>query len=91
MRAVRKRYYRLVSRFANISIPPDVGEFQLIDRVVNTITAWAETQHYFATDQDLKTFQADLDKALNAEARPDALGVEVRQGGRTLRRLERGP
>ena len=23
---------------------------QLIDRVVNTITAWAETQHYFATD-----------------------------------------
>jgi ribonucleoside-diphosphate reductase alpha chain len=33
---------------------------QLIDRVVNTITAWAETQHYFATDADLKTFQAEL-------------------------------
>jgi len=33
---------------------------QLIDRVVNTITAWAETQRYFATDQDLKTFQAEL-------------------------------
>ena len=33
---------------------------QLIDRVVNTITAWAETQHYFATDEDLKTFQAEL-------------------------------
>jgi ribonucleoside-diphosphate reductase alpha chain len=33
---------------------------QLIDRVVNTITAWAETQHYFATDEDLKAFQAEL-------------------------------
>ncbi len=33
---------------------------QLIDRVVNTITGWAETQHYFATDADLKTFQAEL-------------------------------
>ena len=33
---------------------------QLIDRVVNTITAWAETQHYFATDADLRTFQAEL-------------------------------
>src|SRR2546428_1562708 len=33
---------------------------QLIDRVVNTITAWAETQRYFATDEDLKTFQAEL-------------------------------
>lgn len=34
MRNVRKTYYRAVSRFANISIPPYVGEFQLIDRVV---------------------------------------------------------
>ncbi len=33
---------------------------QLIDRVVNTITAWAETQHYFATDDDLRAFQAEL-------------------------------
>ena len=33
---------------------------QLIDRVVNTITAWAETQRYFATPADLKTFQAEL-------------------------------
>src|SRR4051812_5083522 len=33
---------------------------QLIDRVVNTITAWAETQHYFATDADLQTFKAEL-------------------------------
>ena len=33
---------------------------QLIDRVVNTIAAWAETQHYFATDADLQTFKAEL-------------------------------
>jgi len=33
---------------------------QLIDRVVNTISAWAETQHYFATDQDLAAFKAEL-------------------------------
>ncbi|MFL5643116.1 MAG: vitamin B12-dependent ribonucleotide reductase, partial [Chloroflexota bacterium] len=26
----------------------------------NTITAWAETQHYFATDNDLQTFKAEL-------------------------------
>ncbi len=34
MRTVRKVYYRMVNRFADIHIPPDVGEFQLIDRVV---------------------------------------------------------
>ena len=33
---------------------------QLIDRVVNTIAGWAETQRYFATDEDLKAFQAEL-------------------------------
>jgi ribonucleoside-diphosphate reductase alpha chain len=33
---------------------------QLIDRVVNTIAAWAETQHYFATDEDLAAFKAEL-------------------------------
>jgi ribonucleoside-diphosphate reductase alpha chain len=33
---------------------------QLIDRVVNSIAAWAETQHYFATDADLRSFQAEL-------------------------------
>src|SRR5204862_718732 len=27
---------------------------------VNTIAGWAETQHYFATDEDLATFQAEL-------------------------------
>ncbi len=33
---------------------------QLIDRVVNSITAWGETQHYFATPEDLATFKAEL-------------------------------
>ena len=33
---------------------------QLIDRVVLTIAAWAETQHYFATPEDLATFTAEL-------------------------------
>ncbi len=33
---------------------------QLIDRVVNTIAAWAETQHTFATDEDLASFKAEL-------------------------------
>ena len=34
MRAARGTYYRLVNRFANIEIPINVGEFQLIDRKV---------------------------------------------------------
>ncbi|MFN8518799.1 MAG: vitamin B12-dependent ribonucleotide reductase [Chloroflexota bacterium] len=33
---------------------------QLIDRVVNTITAWAATQRYFASDEDLAAFKAEL-------------------------------
>ena len=33
---------------------------QLIDRVVNTIAGWAEAQHYFATDEDLRAFGAEL-------------------------------
>lgn len=34
MHLVRHVYYRLVRRFAEIDIPADAGEFQLIDRVV---------------------------------------------------------
>jgi ribonucleoside-diphosphate reductase alpha chain len=33
---------------------------QLIDRVVDTITSWGATQRYFATDEDLATFKAEL-------------------------------
>lgn len=34
MRSIRRVYYRLVSRLADIDIPLDVGSFQLVDRVV---------------------------------------------------------
>jgi glycosyltransferase involved in cell wall biosynthesis len=34
LRTARHLYYRLVTALADVSIPPDVGEFQLIDRVV---------------------------------------------------------
>src|SRR4051794_35375463 len=33
---------------------------QLIGRVVDTITAWAAKQHYFATEEDLHAFSSDL-------------------------------
>ena len=33
---------------------------QLIDRVVQTITAWAATQRYFRTDEDLAAFRDEL-------------------------------
>src|SRR5690242_11338050 len=33
---------------------------QLIGRVVNTITEWARTHKYFATDEDLQAFSDDL-------------------------------
>jgi glycosyltransferase involved in cell wall biosynthesis len=34
MRGIRKVYYRMVSRFANINIPPDVGDFQFVDKAI---------------------------------------------------------
>ena len=33
---------------------------QLIGRVVDTITGWADAQHYFATSEDLQAFSGDL-------------------------------
>jgi len=33
---------------------------QLIGRVVDTITGWAEAQHYFASEDDLRAFSDDL-------------------------------
>ena len=33
---------------------------QLIGRVVDTITGWAQAQHYFASEDDLQAFSADL-------------------------------
>ena len=34
MRLTRRAYYRLISRLSYVAIPPDVGDFQLADRVV---------------------------------------------------------
>lgn len=34
MKAIRKLYYRFISKFSTIEIPPDVGDFQLVDRRV---------------------------------------------------------
>jgi glycosyltransferase involved in cell wall biosynthesis len=34
MRVIRRAYYRLVARLAEINIPENVGEFQLVDRCV---------------------------------------------------------
>jgi glycosyltransferase involved in cell wall biosynthesis len=45
LRSVRKIYYRLVSRLANISIPIDVGEFQFVDRKV--IEALRQCDDYY--------------------------------------------
>lgn len=45
MSGIRRLYYRLVNRFANITIPPDVGEFQLVDRVI--INALRQCDDYY--------------------------------------------
>jgi polyisoprenyl-phosphate glycosyltransferase len=45
MRTARSVYYGLVNRFANIEIPRNVGEFQLIDRAV--VTALRQCDDYY--------------------------------------------
>ena len=45
MRSVRRWYYRLVSNMANITIPENVGEFQLVDRKV--IAALRQFDDYY--------------------------------------------
>ncbi|MFH1800843.1 MAG: glycosyltransferase family 2 protein [Candidatus Omnitrophota bacterium] len=45
MQAVRRFYYRLVNRFANINIPLNVGEFTLIDKKVHE--ALKQYEDYF--------------------------------------------
>ena len=45
LHAVRRAYYRLVSRFANIDIPLNAGEFTLIDRKV--MAALRECDDYY--------------------------------------------
>ena len=34
MRGVRNAYYRLLTRFSEVNVPPGVGDFQLVDRRV---------------------------------------------------------
>lgn len=47
MSAIRKAYYRLVSRLADVHLPPDVGEFQLVDRkVVETLRKFDDYYPY---------------------------------------------
>ena len=43
--AARKIYYRTVNAFADVYIPPDVGEFQLIDKVV--LQALSKFEDYY--------------------------------------------
>jgi polyisoprenyl-phosphate glycosyltransferase len=45
MRLLRGIYYRLVNRFANIEIPLNAGEFQLIDRVL--VNALRQCDDYY--------------------------------------------
>ena len=58
---------------------------QLIDRVVNTIAAWAETHHYFAADEDLRSLPGRAD----APARPPE--DELQLAGLVQRRRRRPP
>jgi len=47
MRTARKVYYRLLSRISNINYPPDVGDFQLVDRkVLDTMKGFEENQPF---------------------------------------------
>lgn len=45
MRFIRRRYYRLVKVWAEVDIPVDVGEFQLVDRIV--INALHQFEDYY--------------------------------------------
>lgn len=45
LRSIRRTYYKLVNRMANISIPLNVGEFTLIDRKV--IDSLREVEDYY--------------------------------------------
>ena len=45
MRGIRRNYYRFVSKFASFSIPPHVGEFQLVKAEV--IRTFAHSEDYY--------------------------------------------
>ena len=47
LRNIRKAYYRILSLFSYVDYPPDVGDFQLIDRkVLNAIKQYSEFQPF---------------------------------------------
>jgi glycosyltransferase involved in cell wall biosynthesis len=55
MRSVRKLYYRLISGFSTIAVPPDVGDFQLVDRRVVDAMRQVEDAYPFMR---IMTFEA---------------------------------
>ena len=55
MRALRKFYYRLISNFSTIKVPPDVGDYQLVDRRVVEAMRHVEDSYPFMR---IMTFEA---------------------------------
>jgi len=55
MKSVRKAYYRLISGFSTIAVPPDVGDFQLVDRRVVDAMRQVEDAYPFMR---IMTFEA---------------------------------
>ncbi len=55
MKSLRKFYYRLISRFSTISVPPDVGDYQLVDRRVVEAMRKVEDSYPFMR---IMTFEA---------------------------------
>ena len=55
MRSLRKFYYRLISKFSTITVPPDVGDFQLVDRQVVEAMRQVEDSYPFMR---IMTFEA---------------------------------
>lgn len=78
MRTIRKAYYRVVSWLARVDVPPDVGEFQLIDRViVETLREYDDYYPYI--------------RGMIASCGFEAIGVEytwqARRNGKSKNRL----
>ncbi|MCE3010088.1 MAG: glycosyltransferase family 2 protein [Proteobacteria bacterium] len=47
MRSLRKIYYRVISRFSYVEYPPDVGDFQLVDRkVINAMKQFEDVNPF---------------------------------------------
>jgi glycosyltransferase involved in cell wall biosynthesis len=55
MRSIRRAYYRLIAAVSNIKVPPDVGDFQLIDKKV--LAAMRQTHDAFPYIR-MMTFEA---------------------------------